>query len=438
MTTTETGSITTTMSTDKAIVVSFSTSEGEMVTERVLTIGLDGPTLVTVECTADILLGDFEEKHKISSSSPAVTHNLHLNGLLADTTYSCRTDGAAQNATADFTTGTLPISLTDHFNSPTGTSPVGYMLFNTFAGGGDPFHWLVIQDYWGNIRWYVDGMDYLTGIIALEHEPDAGGIIAGGGRVNLFAPSVYNMSGVLIERFDDFSADHDIDYHNGSLYSPVTLTETSCVQRWSLDTLEQTWEWCVSKEDGYKVNSLAVTEDESAILITTYEPAEGVVKIDTKSGDTMWTFKPDGSGDFSVDQQVFDLNLQHDVSIVECDSSDHDICMLVYDNGSVARGYSQILNYGFNETKMEATLIRSFNEKGWFEDHSGGIQQMQNGAWLISMASITPDSQSSYLIVDTNNNELWRMASKNTSVGAYRARHIEPCDIFNHTGMCPE
>jgi hypothetical protein len=312
------------------------------------------------------------------------------------------------------------------------------MLFNTFAGGGDPFHWLVIQDYWGNIRWYVDGSHHFTGIIALEHEPDAGGIIAGGGLTNLFPPSIYNISGVLIERLDDFSADHDIDYHNGSLYSPVTLTETSCVQRWSLDTLEQTWEWCVSKEDGYKVNSLAVTEDESAILITTYEPAEGVVKIDTKSGDTMWTFKPDGSGDFSVDQQVFDLNLQHDVSIVECDSSDHDICMLVYDNGTPARGYSQILNYGFNETKMEATLIRSFNEKGWFEDHSGGIQQMQNGAWLISMASITPDSQSSYLIVDTNNNELWRMASKNTSVGAYRARHIEPCDIFNHTGMCPE
>lgn len=89
--TTETASATTTTTPGGVTVLSLSTSEGEMVTERVLTIELDGQTQVSVECSAETDFGDFEETHTITSSSPAVTHSLRLNGLLADTTYSCIT-----------------------------------------------------------------------------------------------------------------------------------------------------------------------------------------------------------------------------------------------------------------------------------------------------------------------------------------------------------
>jgi hypothetical protein len=427
---------------DKATVVSFSTSEAEMVTERVLTIELDSQTLVTVECTADILLGDFEEKHKISSSSPAYTHSLRLRGLLPETAYTCTTVSAEQNATVDFTTGSLPSSLTDRFHSPTGTPPPGFMLLNTFDGPSDDTYWLMIQDYWGNIRWYVDARRHGTGILAVEHEPDAGGIITGGGYTSIdgaiFPPSVYDLSGELIASLDDSYGDHDIDYIDRSLYFPVHVKTISCVQRWSLDTSKQTWEWCASNADGYNINSLAVTEDESAILITTYAPSEGVVKIDTNSGNTVWRLNPDGTGSLSVDSPIPGIDLQHDIAFVDCEDGEYDLCFVVYDNGKESRGYSQILSYGIDETKMSATLIRSFSRKGWYEGHSGGIHQMPNGEWLISMASVTSSSQSSYLMIDKNNNELWEMASKNEDVGAYRARHIDPCHIFNHTGMCPE
>jgi hypothetical protein len=439
MITTETSVPTTTTPPEKATVVSFSTSEGEMVTERVLTIELDGQTQVSVECSAGILLGDFEEKHTITSSAPAVTHNLRLQGLLAETSYNCVTTGAATNATIDFTTGSLPSVLVNLYETPTGTPQAGYMLFNTFGAGMQADHWLLIQDYWGNIRWYVDGSDG-NGIIGLEYEPEAGGIIAGGGFAGnggtLYPPSIYDLSGTLIQRID-VEGDHDIDYRNGSIYIPLEMVDYSCIQQWSIDPLMQTWEWCVPDKN-FSINSIAVTEDEASILMTTYNEMEGVVKIDIKSGDTVWTFNPDGSGDFSVDTPVTGLERQHDVLIVECDSSEHDICMLVYDNGTAARGYSQILNYGFNETKMEANLLRSFTRKGWYEPHSGGVTELDNKEWLITIATFGGPNITSYLLVDEKGNELWEMKSSEDATGAYRARGIAPCDIFNHTGMCAE
>ena len=437
--TTDTASAATTTAPGKVTVLSFSTSEGEMVTERVLTIELDGQTQVSVECSADTDFGDFEEKHAMTASSPAVIHTLRLNGLLADTNYQCATVSAAQNASTVFMTGSLPNTLVNLYESPIGTPPAGYMLFNTFGSEADlKSHWLVIQDYSGNVRWYVSGKDG-NGIIGLEHEPEAGGVIAGGGFTGnggaLYPPSIYDLSGTLIERVD-VEGDHDIDYRNGSVYFPVSERLYSCIQRWSIDAMEQTWEWC-EPEEAYRVNSIAIAEDESAVLMTTYGPMEGIAKVDINSGETVWKLKPDGSGDLSVDVPIDGLYLQHDVSIVDCDKADHDICFLVYDNGSAARGYSQILSYGVNETKMTATLIRSFSRQGWYEPHSGGIHQRENGEWLITMGSLTKESRTSYLIVDPQGNELWEMTSNTTEIGGYRARDIGPCDIFNHTGMCP-
>jgi hypothetical protein len=423
---------------NEAIVVLFSTSEVEMVTERLLTVELDGQTLVTVECTADILLGDFEEKHKIISSSPAVTHNLYLNGLLPETAYSCTTIGAAQNVITDFTTGSLPPSLTSRYHTPTGTPPAGYMLFNTdLLLESD--HWLVIQDYSGNVRWYLSTIAESIAI-ALEHEPTAGGIVVGGGSrggLSFLPPSVYDISGTLIKQLEN-NSDHDIDYRNENFYSPFSAGDSSCIQRWSFDTLKQSWEWCSSEEDSYDINSIDVSEDESLVLMTTYLPMEGIVKVDIESGNKEWNLHPDGSGDLSVNTPIRGLGLQHDISLVDCKDSHYDLCFVVYDNGTQERGYSQILNYGIDEAKMTATLLRSFTRDGWFETHSGGVHQMSNREWLISISSITDKSLTSYLIVDVDGNELWEMTSTSTDVAGYRARHIDPCDIFNHTGMCPE
>jgi hypothetical protein len=440
MSTTETSVPTTTTPPDKVTVISFSTSAGEMVTERVLSIELDSQSLVTIECTADILLGYLEEKHKVSSPSSAYMHSLRLRGLLPETSYSCTTVNTEQNATVDFTTGPLPSTLVGRFNSPTGTPPSGFMLFNTVLGTDDNEHWLVIQDYWGNIRWYVSGSAG-NGIIGLEYEPDAGGVVAGGGFIgnsgSLYPPSIYDISGGLSLRLD-IQSDHDIDYLNGSLYSPVLTGGSSCIQRWSIDGLEQTWEWCGTKDNNYKVNSISISTDESTLLMTTYAPSEGIIKVNMDSGIVDWSLRTDGFSGLSVDTPIFGLGLQHDVNIIDCENVDYDLCLLVYDNGTPERGYSQILKYGVNEKKMTATLLRAFTRKGWFESHSGGVHEMPNRQWLITIANLTKERLTSYLIIDTDGNEVWEMQSENTNISGYRARHIQPCDIFNHTGMCPE
>ena len=447
MSTTETSVPTTTTPPDKVTVISFSTSAGEMVTERVLNIELDSQSLVTIECTADILLGYLEEKHKVSSPSSAYTHSLRLRGLLAETSYSCTTVNTEQNATVDFTTGPLPGALVGRFNSPTGTPPSGFMLLNTFDGPSDGSYWLIIQDYWGNVRWYVDATHHGTGILAAEYEPDAGGIITGGVYSSelgpLSPPSGYDLSGELWFLANAYG-DHDIDYIDGSLYFPLQRNTVSCVQRWSFDTLKQTWEWCAPKAsggtvEGYNINSIAVSEDESVLLMTTFSPLEGIVKVNIDTGNMDWRLHPEGaSPGLSVDTPISGLGLQHDVAFIDCDSADYDICLLVYDNGSAPRGYSQILSYGVNETNMTATLLRSFTRDGWYESHSGGVHEMPNREWLITLASLNGISKTAYLIVDVEGLEVWEMTSKTTVTGGYRARHIAPCDIFNHTGMCPE
>lgn len=431
----ETGATSTTL--HHASLLSFTTAEGAMVTERLLTIKLDSPALVTIECSADVTIGSFDEHHSLSSPPNLANHSLTLRGLLAETMYTCIAIVDDINSTVSFVTGSLPAVLTGKYETPIGNIYNGYMLFNTFQGNNlNEEHWLLIQDYGGNIRWYQSG-DIGDGIIAMEYEPEAGGIIAGGGNRHTYPPSVYNLSGELYQRINT-EMDHDIEFRSDSLYFPVSKDDLSCVERWGLTDKTKKWSWCQPATDIYHINSIAVSEDESTLLMTTHHQFEGIIKVDIATGEVVWTLTPDGSADFSVDVNVSGLKFQHDLSIIECESAEHDLCLLLYDNGSAARGYSQILKYGLNQNTMEADLLRSFTRDDWFEENSGGVSEIDDGNWLVTQASVVQGSgYSSYWIVDPKGDVIWEMKATTNNIAAYRARWVSACEIFNHTGMCP-
>ena len=85
--------------------------------------------------------------------------------------------------------------------------------------------WLLITDYWGNIRWYLHN-EYNTVSIALEYIPDLDSFIAGGGIFTavtqvVYPPTIYGLSGDA-QMFFDVLTDHDLDYINGNLYMSVS------------------------------------------------------------------------------------------------------------------------------------------------------------------------------------------------------------------------
>jgi hypothetical protein len=431
----------------EATVLSFATESGKMVTERILTLELQESATVTVMCEADIWLGANPERHQINATVGAERHQLVMRGLLSSTAYACQTIGAKNSVQASFTTGSLPPELIGIYSAPTGDPRDDYLMLNVniemIAASG---HWILILDYWGNVRWYVQSA-YETGLIGIEYTPAFDGFLVGGGgevggaEMGLYVsylPTIYDLSGEVLKTIS-VDADHDTALADSSFYVPTAGTDPQCIERWSMIFETKEWKWCVPSEYTFFVNSIAVADAGKSLLMTTYLDSIGVVKIDTSSGEVLWVLHPDGSGDFTVDKIVDGVEFQHDVTVVPCEDDQFTLCVLLYDNGTSERNFSRILFYGLDEVAMHATLIRSFERDGWYERNSGGVRQLSNGDWLVTQASTSYKSgYTQYYTVNENDVLTWEMTAKQVDTGGYRAMELSSCEIFGHIGLCPE
>lgn len=430
-----------------ATVSSFTTESGNMVTERILTLTLDESATVTVMCEADIWLGTNPERHQVIATFGAQLHELVMRGLLSDTAYECRTVGAKNSVQASFTTGSLPPELVGIYSVPTGEPRDEYLMLNVnVALVSASGHWILILDYWGNVRWYLKS-SYDSALIGIEYLPDFGGFLVGGGGeagasemegTISYHPTLYSLSGEILKTIPA-DADHDIAIDGGDFYVPTSNTDPQCVERWSLQSESKEWEWCVPYDYTFYVNSIAVADGGESLLMTTYRDSIGVVKVDTSSGELLWVLHPDGSGDFTVDKIVEGVDFQHDVTVVPCEDDQFTLCVLLYDNGTTERNFSEILLYGLDEVAMHATLIRSFEKDGWYERNSGGVRQLSNGDWLVTQASTSYLSgYTQYYTVNENDEVTWKMTAKEMDTGGYRAMELSSCEIFGHIGLCQE
>jgi hypothetical protein len=94
-----------------------------------------------------------------------------------------------------------------------------------------------------------------------------------------------------------------------------------------------------------------------------------------------------------------------------------------------------------DETNLRAESLRIWSEPGWFEPRMGGLQVLADDHLLIGaghLELVEPDSPPTQVIeVDENNDVVWRLEITPETSAIYRARRVDPCALFGHTGYCP-
>ena len=131
-------------------------------------------------------------------------------------------------------------------------------------------------------------------------------------------------------------------------------------------------------------------------------------------------------------------DLVHDLHLEDC--PEHDVCMVFYDNG-INSLQSRGMEVGLDEGSMTATVLRTWTEDGWYSSALGGIQELDDGDWVIGAASMHLEgveaNDASVVQVTEAGEVVWRMRLGPVPATLYRSRWIAGCDMFSsHTAYC--
>ncbi len=412
-----------------------------MVTMARVSVVLDEAAQVTLDCVG---AGTHQvpETHTAATDEAASESNLDLRGLLAETEYTCTARGMPNVPPVSFTTGSLPASLQTHvltLEAWEDGAEIGWTLINpwTFLTLNDHHDaYLAVVDMEGRIRWYYPTDE--DGIVAFDWHPESRAFWTGGGLTEIYEPTTVDLDG-QVQHVTSTEADHDVDWYGDSAFALVAHPSGTCIEErtWADDTLGI--RACTGDIDGslvgYNMNSLTIVEvDDGHVAYTGSATDDRIVKVHLEKQALIWTYGP--GHDFTGD---IDYSYTHDVRVVPCD--DYDVCLSYYDNGDVLqRSDAEIV--GLDETAMAATMLREWNEPGWFEPRMGGLEVLEGGNLLIGaghLELVEPDSDNSQVIeVAEDDSVVWRLRIDPDDSAIYRARRVGPCELFGHTGYCTD
>jgi hypothetical protein len=296
----------------------------------------------------------------------------------------------------------------------------------------------------GRVRWYIDWYGY-DGDAAFEYDADVQEFYGGGGFFEIEPVTAWDMAGNEIFSWKDVAVDHDVDKFGDNYFTLTNDGLDHCIEEWD-PKKTSVWSWCDSDEsvlvDSF-ANSLAIHETAKGTFLYATMQIKGIIyKLDYDSGDIVWQL--DDGLDFTTDKDFPWAPWMHDLRVMDC--PDYDECLLVYVNGVDADPTTWIRKIGIDESTMEATVVREWTEKGWYEPKLGGIDYWTdssgNERWLIAqghfVADPLPKSRASQLVeVAADDTVDWRLAVATDDIQVYRARRVAACDVFHHAGYCP-
>ncbi len=430
---TDSGSVT------SGVTGSLSASVGtQMVNISTIQAQLDTAADLVLDCVG---AGEHQvpETHRWSSSAAGETHQATLRGLLADTEYTCAAAGHPLVEPVSFTTGSLPEELTTHvitLETWESGAQAGWTLINpwTFLSLNDHRDaYLAVVDMEGRVRWY-----YATdedGIVAFEYNLAEQAFWTGGGLTDIYEPTSLDLDANVLHQTSS-EADHDVFWLGDSAWTLVNHPTGTCIEQrdWATDALGA--RTCTGDLglSGLNLNSLyVVAVDDGHVAYGGSATSDRIIKVHVEDATLEWVYGPgyDFAGDI-----VFSYT--HDVNVVSCDG--YDVCLSYYDNGEdVERSEAEIV--GLDETAMTAESVRVWSEEGWYEPRMGGVQVLPEGNLLIGVGHLeinVPDSDPSQVIeVAQDDSVVWRLRIGPEDSAIYRARRVQPCDLFGHTGYCP-
>jgi hypothetical protein len=417
-----------------------------MVNEMYADITLPDAHAIAVVCEAPTS-DPWPERIIIRSDEVKTEHNVLIDAMLADTTYSCTVeDGSDVLGTFDVTTDPLPPQIdftgaTVEFRDISTYVP-GWTLYNPSqtSGSGGPGNGAdLVVDAMGRVRWYIDWYGY-DGDAAFEYDAAAKQFYGGGGFFQIEPITGWDMDGTELFSWPKVGGDHDVDKLDDDYFVLTSIGMDHCVDQWD-GAKSHVWSWCAIDSpdlvDSF-ANSLAVRDTAKGKFVYATMQIKGIIyKLDYDTKEIVWQLKE--GGDFTGDVEY--PPWQHDLHVIDCPG--YDECLLSYVNGVEADPTTYAREVGINETTMEATVVREWTEKGWEEVKIGGIDPFgdDGNRWLIAQGHFVADpfnDRPSQLVELAPNNTVdWRLTVATTDIQVYRARRVAACDAFHHAGYCP-
>lgn len=416
-----------------------------MVLEKIFTVTLSEPAALAIRCTRDDLPG---EVHLVESSTSTTEHILRVQGLIAETDYSCTVApvGAPRSvpSTNTVSTSALPESVPSATAESNGTPAAAYTLMpHQRLSEGSLDILLVLMDNDGAVRWYYPVPVEGYADMGAEYWGDGlflwGGISASAPGAG--APRLVSVSHEEVYRADYPNADEH-EYHHITERQPdgtvVTLVDEGNFQIHQIDIEADTllWSWQVADH----TDDIAPRADANwAGIMTGDDGAETMVVslcedymvfgIDMDSGDVAWTLAEDGSldltaGDFPRCQHGLDVDGQR---------------ILLYDNG--ASPTSRIVEYALDAAAGTAAETWSWTEDGWRELAWGDVDYVGENHVVIGRGHVDfggGEGPSQVVEVDRRDDSVvWRLRFSDDVDSIYSADRIDGCDLFAETSRCP-
>ncbi len=432
-----------------------------LVLEKVFSVTLSDPAALAVRCTRDDLPSEI---HLVESVEPAVDHELRVQGLLAQTTYSCivaPVDVARSTASEiDFTTAELPAAMPSATTESNGEPGAAYTLMpHQRLIDGELSIRLVLMDNDGALRWYYTLP--IEGYADMGAEYFGDGLFLWGGvglsEAGDGAPRLVSVSHEEVYRADYPGAAESRFHHMADQQydgTVVTLVEEEvntddaewtgfAVHRVDVHTDELLWSWSQQQaldsgevvpdyESDWGVNWAGVAVDEAGdeIMVLSLCQVYLVVAIDMSSGSLIWSLGEEGSldlteGDHPECQHGLDIDGQR---------------LLLYDNGAAPT--TRAVEYAIDAAAGTAAETWSWTEDGWREPAWGDVDYLGEDRVVIARGHLAGwgDGLGPTQVVEVDRSDgsvVWRLSFTDLSDAVFSADSIDGCELFAEVSRCP-
>jgi hypothetical protein len=182
--------------------------------------------------------------------------------------------------------------------------------------------------------------------------------------------------------------------------------------------------WC----DWTHFNSVSMFKDAGVVYLNSRNMSK-YFKIDMNSGNVVWTLGKDG--DFTIETENTDpwFEVAHDPEIKSFDGD----TVIFYDNGSLERGFSRVIEYklDFENMTAEISFIYDGTNDGrmWFTEYWGDADSLPNGNIFVTAGDYQLYSNSRLFEVTREGEVVWELfmdKQEDWIVALYNAQKFVP------------
>ena len=163
-------------------------------------------------------------------------------------------------------------------------------------------------------------------------------------------------------------------------------------------------DWC----DWTHCNQIVIKKERNAAYLNVRNMSK-LYKINMETGDIIWALGRDGDFTFVGDNPDQWFEFSHAPKI----AGENNERILFYDNGSVERGYTRVVEYVINEETMIAEISYSYHGFGsghqWFTDVWGDADYLSGGNFFVTAGSADLETENRFFEVTGDGEMVWEL-----------------------------